>query len=396
MWGLDIKALRSAVKGAEALIENGAKTCVGELRHYPDRAYEDDEPTSDLNYAVQQGKNAIYNGDWQLALSICRSAFANTRKWKTHYGGEAWKKIAQVLLDIDQAYNDVKEARAARDWDKEIDEMKKCVVLMNVFDGLAHNTGSVMPKLLMEEMGYSSHDTSEYEEEHGRSERAPRPAISGVELSEYKGRVERLMDAKELKSPLAVYKEIEPIIDSSSYRYMFKDWIHKLRQHPEYRKPGAGPEQMRRIRVKKKLLGQFQTMSDAMEKAGKSLRELLAIQPPAQQELFRGSGNSPIFTIKINNAEDLQSQMYYATVAMDQIIDELGTNEMQNFDLLFAARSFKSGSEEMRKQINKWSFGRHPVDLAEIDSAMKQYLRNQKKHMENFLHAINEEFGKGL
>lgn len=104
--------------------------------------------------------------------------------------------------------------------DFEVETMKEIVVLMNVFDGLAHNTASVMPKVVGEELKdwkkkYPNSDISQF---------------SG----KYKRRVQDLMDSKEIDDPMTVYKQVQDIVESPENKHIYRDWITKIRNAPDY------------------------------------------------------------------------------------------------------------------------------------------------------------------
>lgn len=104
--------------------------------------------------------------------------------------------------------------------DLEIETMKDIVILMNVFDGLAHNTASVMPKVIQEEINEWSKSN---------------PNLTQHHLTEkYQKNVKTLMDSKEIDDPMTVYKEIQGIIESPENKHIYKDWITKIRNAPDY------------------------------------------------------------------------------------------------------------------------------------------------------------------
>lgn len=241
MWAADVKVYRNAVRGALDLIKYGSIACLGELQHYPSKTisrhegpYESSE-VAEKKEVLANAKEAYEKADWKKLLEICHTAFQDVAAWNGSFGGNAWGKIAETLLELDNKYKEVLTARKSSDWEGELKRMKEAVVLMNVFDGLAHNTASVIPKVLDAELGYRYTDEDpSYTEAHVK----------------YKKRVERLMDSKELRNPIAVYKEVEPIIDNSPYKYTYMDYIHRLRQHPAYTVSHSDDEILK-IRAKK-------------------------------------------------------------------------------------------------------------------------------------------------
>jgi hypothetical protein len=129
--------------------------------------------------------------------------------------------------------------------------MKDIVVSMNVFDGLAHNTGDVMPKLVDKELEQKPvhFDTLVYD-----VNRKQRNIYE--EHAAYKRNILNLMDSKELEDPIEVYKEVEHIIGTTPYKQTFNDWIKRIVNHPAY---NASTEEDRKsklnaISVRKKLI----------------------------------------------------------------------------------------------------------------------------------------------
>jgi hypothetical protein len=274
-WGLDYKALRSAVMGAKELIRYGALICVDELKHYGDPILDAkhqmgftpvrtkaNEHLVDCAKFVRNVQNILEEGNYKEALGLCYEGFSDTKARKIHddyfaspwasaYGGAAWAKIAQTLYQIAVKWDELQALKEPGNkdedkLDKEIQLMKDIVVSMNVFDGLAHNTGDVMPKLIdkeLEKTPFNWSDGGEY---------IASPA-------KYKRNVLKLMDSKELEDPIEVYKEVEHIIGTTPYKNTFNDWIKRIVNHPGY---NASTEEDRNakidlIRVRKEVKQQF-------------------------------------------------------------------------------------------------------------------------------------------
>src|ERR1700722_753043 len=232
-WGIDYRALKSAAGGANDLIKYGTSACVEELTFY--KKY-------DVNVAFKV-KTLAEEGSYIEALNIAEKAFLDVNNWDTSYGREPWAKIARVLKQLTEKRDFLKmvqeEVRSNKGEPNtnyqalEIETMKEMIVLMNVFDGLAHNGGNILPKLMHEE----SKITEFYD-------------------SQAQGRVQRMMDAKELNNPVEVYREIQPIIDNPIFKSTFGDWISRIRRSPEYNTPEDyenKKKELDRIRTKKNL-----------------------------------------------------------------------------------------------------------------------------------------------
>lgn len=381
MWSTDVKAYRAAVKGAKALIINGAKACVGELRHYKDKAVDDDDDDKvvECKRLIARGKEAIEDEDWAQALRYCSEAFEDEGAWESAYGGKAWATIAETLLQINAASEKIERERKANNWEGELDAMKQTVVLMNVFDGLAHNTGSVMPKLLMEENGISSYES----ENRSFSE----------DFHKYKSKVLRLMDAKELRNPIAVYREVEPIVDSSSYRYLFKDFIHKLRQHPGYRQTTNVESQLEKIRAKKTIAKEMNTLSEKLQKLTNAFAALKSHE--SEWLYFREA-----FYAKKDAILDFNTDLLAIRHAMSSILNKLGQTKIgynsKLNDLYGRVAQFYSllGTTFYQTWIEAASEPQTKFKSKDIDDEIKEIYERTKIAVKQFQEEIDRLFAE--
>lgn len=282
-WGIDYKVLRAASNGAKDLIKYGTGICIDELKYYGAplkdiiaQTYSTAKKEALLSAKEEtyekfnEAQDALIEKDYIKALKISLECFKDydikqfdipnsgelpvrVSLWADAYGGESWARIAKTLYEIAVRWKElqnVREAHRRGDEDslkKEVQLMKEIVVLMNVFDGLAHNTGNVMPKLIQKEIskGGVILPGAEGGYEHEEASNA------------YKAQITRLMDAKELENPMEVFKEVEYLMSATPYREMFRDWIGKIIRHPEYQ--ALPPKEERDIRIqdirkKKKLM----------------------------------------------------------------------------------------------------------------------------------------------
>lgn len=157
------------------------------------------------------------------ALQVCYHGFSDLHNWENNYGGRAWAKIADVLIKIEEKrqfldlvrkeyYSEQRDSRT--DYlDLEIETMKEIVVLMNIFDGLAHNSGKIMPKLIKQEMLGLGEDPYQRDDK----------------------KIKQMMDAKELEDPAKVYAVIKDIMQEGENKYLFEDWLDRARDNSEFR-----------------------------------------------------------------------------------------------------------------------------------------------------------------
>src|ERR1700722_2248931 len=322
-WSVDITALKSAVRGAKDLIKYGARACFDELEYYPDKYRDaeggDPDKIRQVEIAVRsvkQGRILLEQEKYIELLEHCRDAFNDTGGWLSAFGGRSWARIADTLFQIGIKYNELNDPAVKRDPAKELDVMKQIIVLMNVFDGLAHNTGGVLPKVL--EMEYRD-----------------KPEIVANDRGGYIDRVQKIMDAKELDNPIEVYKQIEHIIGQSPYRMMFEDYIRKLRSHPDYTSPEdteATKNKLRKIKYRKQYIQTVEKLNDSIAEAGVAVRTIISskVPPPNQRSEF---GISSIRDQVINNRKRALEKLY---VALNQITSKIsyfpGQIQLANLD----------------------------------------------------------------
>src|SRR5258708_595806 len=262
--GFDYKALKSASNGAKDLVKYGTRACVGEMAHYGagiEAEYNDLRDTRLSNLDEEQFKHFVEiknkrnsiadvkdnvqrlskSGQYKEVLKLCTQYFNDVPAWDSSYGGVAWAKISDTLYKLEEKREILQmvreEATGPQPSSKtdyialEIETMKEIIVLMNVFDGLAHNTGSVMPKVVDEELSeyrkLKKHDNYDHDDEYD------------VENSEfarkrYQKRIQNLMDVKEIDDPLTAYKEVQDIIEQPQNKHLFGDWVTKIKSSPEY------------------------------------------------------------------------------------------------------------------------------------------------------------------
>lgn len=258
--GFDYKALRSAVNGAKDLVKYGTRACVGEMEFYgaglrekydqirsmragdlDDEKYNQIKTLKDKYNNIEKVKRKARQlkdeDKYKECLDLCTKSFNDVEVWDSAYGGVAWGKISGTLLQLEEKREFLQMLRqeagspqADRKTDYvqlELETMREMIVLMNVFDGLAHNTGSVMPKVVQEELNeFKRHrENSGAEYDHEEEEYRDR---------KYQKQIQTLMDVKEIDDPFTVYKEVQSIIEQPENRHLFGDWVTKLRSHPEY------------------------------------------------------------------------------------------------------------------------------------------------------------------
>lgn len=220
---VDTQALKAAVVGRKNIIKYGVLAVLGEMAHYQEHQHHQSkgiksEPYIDCKMAIQQG-------DPVKAMDIAVAAFQEPESWFTHFGGRAWEMIARTIRQIarlDRQLTIVRESARSETNDKqELQLMRDLIVEMNVFDGLAHNSDSILNNIAELEADSELPNA--------------KPQERQKRYKENYTKLKRLMDVKELDSPVEVYKLIQDTLSGSGDIYKFKDWVTKMRTHKEYR-----------------------------------------------------------------------------------------------------------------------------------------------------------------
>jgi hypothetical protein len=223
---VDYKSLAAAAEGRHTIIKFGTMACVQEVSHYKD--YSKDY--------YPRAMALIKQGNYEEAIDICIIAFSNYTNWDKAFGGKAWEKIARTiekLITLDYDLKEIRKDKSNPEYvDKEIEILNDIIIQLNIFDGLAHNTGSIMGKVVKEEVN-EYNESNPYFLHDAEGKRYVNPNSWD---KDYEHRlVERMMHSKELKNPLHVYKEIEKTLKQHGDDVRYKDWNWKLRGHPDYK-----------------------------------------------------------------------------------------------------------------------------------------------------------------
>lgn len=185
--------------------------------------------------------------------------------------------------------------------------MRDIVVLMNVFDGLAHNTASVMPKVVEQEIQDMQRIMPEDEED--------RVAFN---TKQYQKRIKNLMDSKEIDDPYTVYKEVQSIIEQPENRNLFGDWITKMRSRPEL-------QTAKRLRDRKEELAVIQIrkeMKDLVQQIDNATQLISSIKDKIINERNE--------KVKRQLFEKMSSQLSIINELLYRIDDRLTTNTKFN------------------------------------------------------------------
>lgn len=225
---VDYNALKQMIPGAKELIHFGTQAAFNEAAEH----YRGEKDLESMLSTPNDDQKLIY----------LQQIFEEKDAWESQMGGKKWAKIAETLYNIHKSLK-MAEAVKSQDLEAFYDYLMEMTAYMNVLDGLVHNTGSIIEKMVDLERG-------EREEELPEN------------ISDY----ERLMDAKELPDEEDVLAEIYPTLEKSDAPLTMKDWLSRTRQrkqnftHPE--KSKARDIKLQAIREKKVRAEDLQILKD--------------------------------------------------------------------------------------------------------------------------------------
>ena len=288
---IDVKALKYAIEGINDLIKYGTMACINELEHYNRDAYYDDNDNLIINnedkYSI--ALNLLKLNDYKGALEKSYEAFNEEDHWHKAYGGFAWARIAKSLLNLVNLRSGLKATIENKDYQGELAVMKDIIVEMNIFDGLSHNTASVMRNILEEEDIALRPSFQQYDKNLRDFDNSDLSKLHPNQIKKLKEKFEKnysdfieenrnnfhkekektfnMMDAKELSDPIDVYREIEQSLIDSGDINKYQDYISKLRNNPKYRNYDFDKieKEKKLIKIRKELLPyikKFNTYND--------------------------------------------------------------------------------------------------------------------------------------
>jgi hypothetical protein len=269
---VDYKALAAAIEGRHDIIRYASRACVRELEYYH----------GSLRELLPKAREALQKKDYETCLDACIKGFLDNKGWDISFGGEPWKKIATTaknLYILDEKLMELRtRPKPPEDfYEQEAKIMKDIVIQLNIFDGLAHNTASIMNNMAYEE----AQETGD-----------PNGSYKNLED------IKKLMDAKEIQDPTTVFKMIEKELINSGDIHRYKDWTDKLRTQKSYKEedPNLSREQFL-IRLRKELISTRVQVQSRMEKLEEikntipSLTDLNAIRNEISTMLFYLEGS---------------------------------------------------------------------------------------------------------
>jgi hypothetical protein len=180
------------ISGAREIVYFGTRAVVRELRY------------CESNQILEQ-LSRIAPKDIDKILEFAVSAFANKKYWSDLFGGQGWSDFAKLLLTISQS---LKQYSLAENYETKNKIANEISAYLNVADGMMHNTGSFIDKMIQDETrqhNVSPNYTKQLEE------------------------ATTLLNAKQLSNPEDILYIIEPYIRNTPEAYEFKELIAAYR-----------------------------------------------------------------------------------------------------------------------------------------------------------------------
>jgi hypothetical protein len=379
--------LKSAAHGANDLVKFGTRACVHEMSYYGDVSQYKGAPRLTKehilqNYkglaidtgnfpqyivrdavkaALRKAEDASTNPDasrhsakanefYNQALKLCVEGFNDSKAWDPAFGGRSWGKIASTLFSINQNIIQLKQnrresaerPRATHNKDyltEEIELMKHQVVLMNVFDGLAHNTGGIVEKLVNEERKERENIVDLNPELHSWEKKQMFQRLEEHETEDFQT-IKRMMDAKELTNPLAVYKTILPEIKKSPQRKLFEDWETKLERHPDYKNTKSDySDELEVVKMKKSLLEMLRSIEEKLNQIVAWKDKLLAEDTGSNRVAFSGAVETLLYRIRAHLMANLSQYRYTHSKSNVALAEQLGSLYRASHELFQVAHN---------------------------------------------------------
>jgi len=200
---------RIAAKGAIDVLFYGAKTVTAELDYYPSLGREKIS-IFEIDRLLRNRPVKKNIANYIKILKLATELFRKKGKWSLGFGGEAWAQISNTLYEVAIWYE--KYLNAEKYSDDEEQAIRRIIIYMNKFDGLAHNSGTIYNKMITHELINTGEDERNYQKNLKT--------------------IEKLRDMSESKNTGDIVREVSPHLD---IELPFKDYLSKIRRTEEYR-----------------------------------------------------------------------------------------------------------------------------------------------------------------
>lgn len=377
----DFVAGRWAAKGAIDLIYYGTKSVVEELVHY--HKYNE----IGKQYVPEKINSKNYN-DYKNVLLKAKKAYGDRKNWDVGFGGNTWRDITDSLIKVVDAYIEYKNTE--NDSPGQAAAIKKLLMAMNIFDGRAHNSGSVYTKMV-------------------RYEYAENPTIN---QSEELNKIIRLRDMSESKNKYDVLREAYPYLD---IKLPYRDIISKIKSEPEFFEPWQQrtEEHLQKIRKKKLNIVLVSDFINALEREVDiikdqidQLKSLVNALSRGRERLLNNKQMMAQFSVKIKEVESKIANpnvgvikyipIYWLNREKTNIKEMSGTDISAHIERIAAAKTFISQimntaiisvSSVIKKTT---SLGFPPTDktIDELISAFRKYIEYCNKTTNEFYEII--------
>jgi len=203
---------------AERYVERGLSICYEELAH--------------LNN--QTVRNNIFNElgkkNYIRILEIFTNSFSSN-EWDPAFGGKKWASFSNGLLELIKSINSFKEAKLNKDYEKMSEDAGMISAKMNILDGMTHNTGSFLSKMLTQE----------------------NPNFDNDEYLKQMQTITTIMDAKQLSNKEDVVPFIKPYLINNPENYLYREYFNNINRSSKPN-PERTKQEIAAIRARKKLI----------------------------------------------------------------------------------------------------------------------------------------------
>jgi hypothetical protein len=187
------------------------KHLIGVAERYVQRAagiIKDELQWSRDTSALQRANLALKNKNYSSVIKIGLSDFAKEQNWDVGYGGQKWLQYCQLLIKLIDSINEFKKAKALDNIKKMEETSGEITIYMNVLDGLTHNTGSFISKIIAEESPFTEDNPDEFRNEVRKTM--------------------QLMNVKQLSHKEDVLPFIKQYIMQNPDAYLYKEFYSRL------------------------------------------------------------------------------------------------------------------------------------------------------------------------
>jgi hypothetical protein len=195
---------------AERYIESSCRIIADEMKHSKQAR----------KYYWGEAEKSFLNKDYGKLLSLAIEDFSNPSNWDVAFGGIPWTNYSKMVLKLYESVVEFKNAIKENNIDKIKSMSGEIAAYMNVLDGMNHNTGSFISKII----DYETEREMVLDE--GKEELEDIPWSQRIE--ERQKKINELMDAKQLSDTEDVLLFLKPYMKENPDLYLYKEYFSDL------------------------------------------------------------------------------------------------------------------------------------------------------------------------